>query len=108
MDGYYIAPVFMDNLLVHISKNFMNLPNIKVRDTLHLVKNFQYIFLKSWKNPLLITIFSYFNRFLLFLVFGVEKVKESPFSVSLYLQSWESSEKYFPFFAFGANFIPIM
>nr|ABK24548.1 unknown [Picea sitchensis] len=30
MDGYYIAPSFMDKLLVHISKNFMNLPNIKV------------------------------------------------------------------------------
>ncbi|WP_205681874.1 AAA family ATPase, partial [Acinetobacter baumannii] len=30
MDGYYIAPAFMDKLVVHISKNFMNLPNIKV------------------------------------------------------------------------------
>ncbi|KAJ6806819.1 ribulose bisphosphate carboxylase/oxygenase activase, chloroplastic-like isoform X1 [Iris pallida] len=30
MDGYYIAPSFMDKLLVHITKNFMNLPNIKV------------------------------------------------------------------------------
>ncbi|KAL9672503.1 hypothetical protein QQ045_028754 [Rhodiola kirilowii] len=30
MDGYYIAPAFMDKLVVHITKNFMTLPNIKV------------------------------------------------------------------------------
>ncbi|KAA8518932.1 hypothetical protein F0562_016294 [Nyssa sinensis] len=30
MDGFYIAPAFMDKLVAHISKNFMNLPNIKV------------------------------------------------------------------------------
>ncbi|XP_030524480.1 ribulose bisphosphate carboxylase/oxygenase activase, chloroplastic-like isoform X1 [Rhodamnia argentea] len=30
MDGFYIAPAFMDKLIVHISKNFMTLPNIKV------------------------------------------------------------------------------
>ncbi|KAF8010752.1 hypothetical protein BT93_J1408 [Corymbia citriodora subsp. variegata] len=30
MDGFYIAPAFMDKLVVHISKNFMTLPNIKV------------------------------------------------------------------------------
>ena len=30
MDGFYIAPAFMDKLVVHISKNFMSLPNIKV------------------------------------------------------------------------------
>ncbi|KAL5125376.1 Ribulose bisphosphate carboxylase/oxygenase activase 1, chloroplastic [Glycine soja] len=29
MDGFYIAPAFMDKLVVHISKNFMTLPNIK-------------------------------------------------------------------------------
>ncbi|MCO5567434.1 hypothetical protein L7F22_021125 [Adiantum nelumboides] len=29
-DGFYIAPSFMDKLVVHIAKNFMNLPNIKV------------------------------------------------------------------------------
>ncbi|PKI46596.1 hypothetical protein CRG98_032938, partial [Punica granatum] len=29
MDGFYIAPAFMDKLVVHITKNFMNLPNIK-------------------------------------------------------------------------------
>lgn len=28
-DGYYIAPAFMDKLVVHIAKNFMSLPNIK-------------------------------------------------------------------------------
>ncbi|XP_017236480.1 ribulose bisphosphate carboxylase/oxygenase activase, chloroplastic [Daucus carota subsp. sativus] len=30
MDGFYIAPAFMDKLVVHLSKNFMTLPNIKV------------------------------------------------------------------------------
>lgn len=30
IDGFYIAPAFMDKLVVHISKNFMTLPNIKV------------------------------------------------------------------------------
>ncbi|XP_031488402.1 ribulose bisphosphate carboxylase/oxygenase activase, chloroplastic-like [Nymphaea colorata] len=30
MDGFYIAPAFMDKLIVHIAKNFMTLPGIKV------------------------------------------------------------------------------
>ncbi|KAJ6432623.1 hypothetical protein OIU84_019792 [Salix udensis] len=30
MDGFYIAPAFMDKLVVHVTKNFMSLPNIKV------------------------------------------------------------------------------
>ncbi|XP_051119918.1 ribulose bisphosphate carboxylase/oxygenase activase, chloroplastic-like [Andrographis paniculata] len=30
LDGLYIAPAFMDKLVVHITKNFMSLPNIKV------------------------------------------------------------------------------
>nr|CAB3490642.1 unnamed protein product [Digitaria exilis] len=30
MDGYYISPAFMDKLVIHIAKNFMSLPNIKV------------------------------------------------------------------------------
>lgn len=30
LDGFYIAPAFMDKLVVHITKNFMTLPNIKV------------------------------------------------------------------------------
>nr|KYP33924.1 hypothetical protein KK1_045173 [Cajanus cajan] len=29
IDGFYIAPAFMDKLVVHITKNFMSLPNIK-------------------------------------------------------------------------------
>ncbi|RWW66775.1 hypothetical protein BHE74_00025846 [Ensete ventricosum] len=29
-DGFYIAPAFMDKLVVHITKNFMALPNIKI------------------------------------------------------------------------------
>jgi hypothetical protein len=31
--GYYIAPAFMDKLVIHITKNFLKLPNIKVRNT---------------------------------------------------------------------------
>ncbi|VAI04536.1 unnamed protein product [Triticum turgidum subsp. durum] len=34
MGGFYIAPAFMDKLVVHLSKNFMTLPNIK--DPTHL------------------------------------------------------------------------
>ncbi|KAK1394222.1 Ribulose bisphosphate carboxylase/oxygenase activase [Heracleum sosnowskyi] len=30
MDGFYIAPAFMDKLVVHLTKNYMTLPNIKV------------------------------------------------------------------------------
>ncbi|PIN01435.1 26S proteasome regulatory complex, ATPase RPT4 [Handroanthus impetiginosus] len=30
MSGFYIAPAFMDKLVVHITKNFMSLPNIKI------------------------------------------------------------------------------
>ncbi|GJN05199.1 hypothetical protein PR202_ga22808 [Eleusine coracana subsp. coracana] len=30
LNGLYIAPAFMDKLVVHLSKNFMTLPNIKV------------------------------------------------------------------------------
>lgn len=29
-DGFYIAPAFMDKLVVHITKNFLKLPNIKI------------------------------------------------------------------------------
>ncbi|KAI6675104.1 hypothetical protein NL676_003010 [Syzygium grande] len=30
LDGFYFAPAFMDKVVVHITKNFLNLPNIKV------------------------------------------------------------------------------
>ncbi|KAL8115394.1 hypothetical protein AgCh_022036 [Apium graveolens] len=30
MGGFYIAPAFMDKLVVHLTKNYMTLPNIKV------------------------------------------------------------------------------
>lgn len=40
MDGFYIAPAFMDKLIVHITKNFMTLPNIKVIQTKILQANF--------------------------------------------------------------------
>lgn len=29
-DGYYIAPAFLDKLTIHVAKNFMDLPKIKV------------------------------------------------------------------------------
>lgn len=29
-DGLYIAPAFMDKLVIHVAKNFMNLPGIKI------------------------------------------------------------------------------
>eukprot|EP00243_Klebsormidium_subtile_P006723 TRINITY_DN28_c0_g1_i1.p1 TRINITY_DN28_c0_g1~~TRINITY_DN28_c0_g1_i1.p1 ORF type:complete len:492 (-),score=128.21 TRINITY_DN28_c0_g1_i1:925-2400(-) len=29
-EGYYISPAFMDKLVIHITKNFLKLPNIKV------------------------------------------------------------------------------
>ena len=29
-EGFYIAPAFLDKLVVHIAKNFMTLPKIKV------------------------------------------------------------------------------
>lgn len=30
IEGLYIARAFMDKLVIHLSKNFMSLPNIKV------------------------------------------------------------------------------
>ena len=29
-DGYYISPAFLDKMTVHIAKNFMDLPKVKV------------------------------------------------------------------------------
>lgn len=29
-DGYYISPAFLDKLSIHVAKNFMDLPKIKV------------------------------------------------------------------------------
>ncbi|KAL9332540.1 hypothetical protein ACSQ67_002150 [Phaseolus vulgaris] len=36
-DGFYIAPAFLDKLVVHIAKNFMTLPNIKACHHKHLL-----------------------------------------------------------------------
>ena len=38
LGGLYIAPAFMDKLVVHITKNFLSLPNIKVSNPLHWSK----------------------------------------------------------------------
>jgi len=62
-DGYYIAPAFMDKLVVHISKNFMTLPNIKIPLILGLWggkgqgKSFQceLVFAKLGINPIMMS-----------------------------------------------------
>ncbi|KAL3531791.1 hypothetical protein ACH5RR_005312 [Cinchona calisaya] len=63
MNGYYIAPAFMDKLVVHIAKNFMNLPNIKVPLILGIWggkgqgKSFQceLVFAKMGINPIMMS-----------------------------------------------------
>ncbi|KAI8523720.1 hypothetical protein RHMOL_Rhmol13G0094400 [Rhododendron molle] len=63
MDGFYIAPAFMDKLIVHISKNFMTLPNIKVPLILGIWggkgqgKSFQceLVFAKMGINPIMMS-----------------------------------------------------
>ncbi|CAA2935759.1 ribulose bisphosphate carboxylase oxygenase activase, chloroplastic isoform X2 [Olea europaea subsp. europaea] len=63
MSGYYIAPAFMDKLIVHISKNFMTLPNIKVPLILGIWggkgqgKSFQceLVFAKMGINPIMMS-----------------------------------------------------
>ncbi|KAL2502944.1 Ribulose bisphosphate carboxylase/oxygenase activase [Forsythia ovata] len=63
MNGYYIAPAFMDKLIVHIAKNFMNLPNIKVPLILGIWggkgqgKSFQceLVFAKMGINPIMMS-----------------------------------------------------
>lgn len=51
MDGFYIAPAFMDKLVVHITKNFMSLPNIKVGDSI-LLKNIKFVCISSETDSL--------------------------------------------------------
>ncbi|KAI3423681.1 uncharacterized protein J3R85_010892 [Psidium guajava] len=63
MDGLYIAPAFMDKLVVHITKNFMTLPNIKVPLILGIWggkgqgKSFQceLVFAKMGINPIMMS-----------------------------------------------------
>ncbi|KAL2558029.1 Ribulose bisphosphate carboxylase/oxygenase activase [Forsythia ovata] len=63
MGDYYIAPAFMDKLIVHISKNFMTLPNIKVPLILGIWggkgqgKSFQceLVFAKMGINPIMMS-----------------------------------------------------
>ncbi|KAG6534668.1 hypothetical protein ZIOFF_008571 [Zingiber officinale] len=63
MGGYYIAPAFMDKLVVHIAKNFMNLPNIKIPLILGIWggkgqgKSFQceLVFAKMGINPIMMS-----------------------------------------------------
>ncbi|KAL3521125.1 hypothetical protein ACH5RR_019274 [Cinchona calisaya] len=63
MNGLYIAPAFMDKLVVHITKNFMSLPNIKVPLILGIWggkgqgKSFQceLVFAKMGINPIMMS-----------------------------------------------------
>ncbi|MGG6532851.1 UNVERIFIED_CONTAM: hypothetical protein C3P02_19400 [Clostridioides difficile] len=63
LDGYYIAPAFMDKLVIHITKNFLTLPNIKVPLILGLWggkgqgKSFQceLVFAKLGINPIMMS-----------------------------------------------------
>ncbi|KQJ87034.1 hypothetical protein BRADI_4g09120v3 [Brachypodium distachyon] len=63
MDGLYIAPAFMDKLVVHLAKNFMTLPNIKVPLILGIWggkgqgKSFQceLVFAKMGINPIMMS-----------------------------------------------------
>ncbi|PIA54665.1 hypothetical protein AQUCO_00900910v1 [Aquilegia coerulea] len=63
MDGFYIAPAFMDKLVVHITKNFLSLPNIKVPLILGIWggkgqgKSFQceLVFAKMGINPIMMS-----------------------------------------------------
>ncbi|GLT43831.1 hypothetical protein SLA2020_177610 [Shorea laevis] len=63
VDGFYIAPAFMDKLVVHITKNFMALPNIKVPLILGIWggkgqgKSFQceLVFAKMGINPIMMS-----------------------------------------------------
>ncbi|KDO69145.1 hypothetical protein CISIN_1g012383mg [Citrus sinensis] len=63
IDGLYIAPAFMDKLVVHITKNFMSLPNIKVPLILGIWggkgqgKSFQceLVFAKMGINPIMMS-----------------------------------------------------
>ncbi|URD83394.1 Ribulose bisphosphate carboxylase oxygenase activase [Musa troglodytarum] len=62
-DGFYIAPAFMDKLVVHITKNFMALPNIKIPLILGIWggkgqgKSFQceLVFAKMGINPIMMS-----------------------------------------------------
>ena len=49
MDGFYIAPAFMDKLVVHITKNFMTLPNIKVSHTVFPQSDSYFFFMNQNK-----------------------------------------------------------
>ncbi|KAL3838435.1 hypothetical protein ACJIZ3_023026 [Penstemon smallii] len=63
MSGFYIAPAFMDKLMVHITKNYMTLPNIKVPLILGIWggkgqgKSFQceLVFAKMGINPIMMS-----------------------------------------------------
>ncbi|XP_017976224.1 PREDICTED: ribulose bisphosphate carboxylase/oxygenase activase 2, chloroplastic isoform X1 [Theobroma cacao] len=63
MDGFYIAPAFMDKVVVHITKNFLSLPNIKVPLILGIWggkgqgKSFQceLVFAKMGINPIMMS-----------------------------------------------------
>lgn len=91
MDGFYIAPAFMDKLVVHITKNFLTLPNIKVLIRVFHLSIFWCNF-ELLHNFIDLEMLCFFCRFHLFWVSGEAKVKVNPSSVSLSWPRWVSSE----------------
>ncbi|KHN20913.1 Ribulose bisphosphate carboxylase/oxygenase activase 1, chloroplastic [Glycine soja] len=55
MDGFYIAPAFMDKLVVHITKNFMTLPNIKACKGQGKSFQCELVFAKMGINPIMMS-----------------------------------------------------
>lgn len=88
MDGFYIAPAFMDKLVVHITKNFMTLPNIKAYI-------FKTIGLSCVSGTMNFNFTYFFYRFLSSWVFGEVKAKGNLSSVNLSLPRWESGQSIF-------------
>ncbi|CAN1339048.1 Ribulose bisphosphate carboxylase/oxygenase activase 1, chloroplastic [Linum perenne] len=55
MGGFYIAPAFMDKLVVHITKNFLNLPNIKGGKGQGKSFQCELVFAKMGINPIMMS-----------------------------------------------------
>lgn len=92
MDGFYIAPAFMDKLVVHITKNFLTLPNIKVFFLWFFSHETSLILCLEWNSIEFTLSWNFVDRFLLSWAFGEAKVRGNHSSVSLCLPKWESSE----------------
>lgn len=65
MDGFYIAPAFMDKLVVHITKNFLTLPNIKVFFLCFFSHETSLTFCLEWNSIEFTLSWNFVDRFLL-------------------------------------------